>query len=117
MSVCIKVTPQYRLTTDPLQWLLQKYIGKRPDGRERWDAVGYYVSPKHAINGLYNILLRECDATSLVQLKETGESLVTTLLPAYARALEVSADITEKRKQLVLVSLEKSQKGIGELLK
>ena len=93
MSVCIQVTQDYRITSDPLQWIIQKFSHVEKTGAEKWKPVGYYVSPEQAINGLYKLLLRESDATTLAELRETSEKLAVLLHRARTTAVDISADV------------------------
>lgn len=84
MPLKIEVTPDYRITSDTLNIILQKRYtvdptkspnwarmqaeGADPTPRTEWRDEGYYETLEGAINGIIDRQLKESDAESLTEL-------------------------------------------------
>jgi len=100
MTVHLQITEDYRIRTDPRNWILERRKdpekapkGKAHEGSERaeaWKAWSYYPHLSGAINGLYAIELKQSDADSLEELREESQRILDEI----AAGLGVEYNIT-----------------------
>lgn len=64
----IKLTENYRITDDPLQYILQGRCIREKDGSEYWVNVGYYGTFEYLVRGLLNHEIHEADIHSLEEV-------------------------------------------------
>ena len=84
MTAYIPITDQIRLRSDERQWIVESPRGARSNDSdvgvqeraERWKVWGYYPSLNGAINALYTLQLRRCDADSLEHLQEESRRIL-----------------------------------------
>lgn len=76
----IPVTENWRITSDSLQWKVEKQTGKdKKTGEDVWSALMFYSSFEQARKNLTKRLVREIDAYGLEEAIEKVEQLKTHL--------------------------------------
>ena len=63
-GMIISINEQYRITTDPYQWIVQKR--RTRNGGEAWESQTYHPSFESALQSLGERLVRGSDAETLV---------------------------------------------------
>ena len=90
----ISINEQYRIISDPNQWIVQKKRTRK--GSLDWESIEYYSSFTLAINSLRERLVRESDAVGLTEAIAAVEKITTSLSQALAvnidGVLDPSAD-------------------------
>ena len=90
----ISINEQYRIISDPNQWIVQKKRTRK--GSLDWESIEYYSSFTLAINSLGERLVRESDALGLTEAMAAVEKITTSLSQALAvnidGVLDPSAD-------------------------
>ena len=82
----IRIDEQYRVTTDPYQWIIQKRRTRR--GREEWESQTYHPSVDAAVRSLGERMVRECNTDTLVDALKAVETIATTLSQALTPSIE-----------------------------
>ena len=82
----ISINEQYRIISDPNQWIVQKKRTRK--GSLDWESIEYYSSFTLAINSLRERLVRESDAVGLTEAIAAVEKITTSL----SQALTVNID-------------------------
>lgn len=74
----IKLTDNYQISTDSLNYILQKRVivtkGEN-EGNERIENVGYYGKVENLLNALLEIKIKELDVDSIMSLQAEISSL------------------------------------------
>ena len=83
----VPITEQYRVTTDPYQWIIQKRRTRR--GREEWESQTYHPSFQSALQSLGEHLVRASDTQTLEEALVAVENVTTTLSQALTPQLEL----------------------------
>lgn len=80
----LPINDQYRIKTDPYNYMLQKSRKRKKDGNEvyEWESFKYYGSLEAAINGLGEYMLRTSEVQSLTEALEEVKRINTTLSQA-----------------------------------
>ena len=78
----IPINEQYRITTDPYQWIVQKKRSRK--GKEDWESQTYHPSIQSALQSLGEFMVRQSDATTLTDALVEVENVTTTLSQALA---------------------------------
>jgi hypothetical protein len=73
----ISINEQYRIISDPNQWIVQKKRTRK--GSLDWESIEYYSSPTSAINSLGERLVRESDAVGFTEAVAAVEKITTSL--------------------------------------
>ena len=60
----IPINAQYRIVSDEYQWIIQRIRTRK--GKEDWRACLYYPTPKAAVEGLGELMVRQSKADTLV---------------------------------------------------
>ena len=74
MNMEIQLNDNYRITSDKLNYILQKLIHPDPthhktkDISPRWVDVGYYGNLSHLINSLIELEIKESEVNNLIDL-------------------------------------------------
>ena len=86
----VNISDKYRITTDPLQYMIQvnkASKNKREAGQHNWSSMGYYTNLSAAVNGLIELDLRAVALKSLSDAVERHKApvqeIVSALLPQY----------------------------------
>lgn len=64
----IKLNDDYRITDDPLQYILQRKMIHKETGKEYWVNEGYYGSFEFLVRGLLNREIHGADIHTLQQI-------------------------------------------------
>lgn len=74
----ININPDWRLRTDPLQWILEEHYdveSREGESYERWRPVGFHSSFGEALKHLARRRIKciegECDSTALYEVHDT----------------------------------------------
>lgn len=71
MTVNIKLTDNYKLTTDPKCWRIeQRQLVK---GEASWRPINYHSGPTEALRSAESRLVRDSNATTFAELLEAAE--------------------------------------------
>ena len=76
----IQIDEQYRFTTDPDQWIVQKKHSRKD--KEDWESQTYHPSFESALQSLGECLVRESDAETLADALADVEKAITILSQA-----------------------------------
>ena len=79
-----QINDDYRITSDPYQWVVQKRRTRTKDGRKisDWQAQSYYPTLRSALAQLGERMVRECKTDTLVDALKAVETIATTLSQA-----------------------------------
>ena len=83
----IPINEQYRITTDPYQWIVQKKRSRK--GKEDWESQTYHPSIQSALQSFGEFMVRQSDATTLTDALVEVENVTTTLSQALPTQIEV----------------------------
>ena len=86
----IQIDEQYRVTTDPYQWIIQKRRTRK--GEEDWKPLTYHHSLDSAIQGLREHLVRDSDAQTVADALRDISHIDTTLSQALTPRFEALED-------------------------
>ena len=82
----IPVNEQFRIASDPLQWIVQK--ARTRNGNREWEAKLFYPTFESALKGLGELMVRLSDAPTLVEAIRDVEKVSTTLSQALTIRIE-----------------------------
>ena len=90
----IQISDDYRITSDSMQWMVQKYDGMRTvrdgDGtQERWSTIGYYGTLDGAVRELHQRLVRVSDATTFADAMHIAQDALTGITRALSPQFKV----------------------------
>ena len=78
----IQIDEQYRVTTDPYQWIIQKK--RTRNGREDWRSQTFHPTFGSALQSLVETMVRESNASTLSEVLADVKTITTTLSQALA---------------------------------
>jgi len=87
----IPINEQYRITTDPYQWIVQKKRSRK--GKEDWESQTYHPSIQSALQSFGEFMVRQSDATTLTDALVEVENVTTTLSQALTPQFQVISDV------------------------
>ena len=87
----IPINEQYRITTDPYQWIVQKKRSRK--GKEDWESQPYHPSIQSALQSFGEFMVRQSDAASLTAALVEVENVTTTLSQALTPQFQVISDV------------------------
>tara|TARA_B100000029_G_C17178852_1_gene816172 strand:+ start:120 stop:407 length:288 start_codon:yes stop_codon:yes gene_type:complete len=93
----IPIDEQYRIATDPYQWMVQKKRTRR--NKEDWQSQTYHSTFESAVRELGERMVRESKANTLVDALADLEKITTTLSQALT-----------PHSELILEAMAKEQK-------
>ena len=82
----IPVNEQYRIATDPYQWMVEK--ARIRNGKKDWEPKLFYPTFESALKGLGELMVRLSDAETLVDAIRDVEKVSTTLSQALTIRIE-----------------------------
>ena len=82
----IRINEQYRVATDPYQWIIQRKRTRK--GNEVWESQTYHPSVDAAVRSLGERMVRECNTDTLVDALKAVETIATTLSQALTPSIE-----------------------------
>ena len=87
----VPINEQYRITTDPYQWIVQKKRTRKD--QVDWESVTYHPTFKSALQSLGELMVRRSDAATLADALVDVENVTTTLsqvlAPEFGEVLKV----------------------------
>ena len=87
----VPINEQYRITTDPYQWIVQKKRTRKD--QDDWESVTYHPTFPSAVQSLGELMVRRSDAATLADAMVDVEYITTTLsqalAPEFSEALKV----------------------------
>ena len=89
----IRINEQYRVTTDPYQWIIQRKRTRK--GNEVWESQTYHPSVDGAVRSLGERMVRESKTQTLVDALEAVETIATTLSQALTPQIEGVSETVE----------------------
>ena len=87
----VPINAQYRITTDPYQWIVQKKRSRK--GKEDWEPQTYHTSFQSALQSLGEFMVRQSDAATLTEALVEVENITTTLSQALTPQFQVISDV------------------------
>ena len=93
----IPINEQYRVATDPYQWIIQKKRTRK--GNEVWESQTYHPSVDAAVRSLGERMVRECKTDTLVDALKVVETIATTLSEALTPHLKGVLEVTDRERQ------------------
>ena len=87
----IPINQQYRIATDPYQWIVQKKRSRK--GKEDWESQTYHPSIQSALQSFGEFMVRQSDATTLTDALVEVENVTTTLSQALTPQFQVISDV------------------------
>ena len=87
----VPINEQYRITTDPYQWIVQKKRSRK--GKEDWEPQTYHTSFQSALQSLGEFMVRQSEAASLTDALVEVENVTTTLSQALTPQFQVISDV------------------------
>jgi hypothetical protein len=70
--VIIQVNDKYRISSDSNSWTVQRYVGKRKDGKHEWEGLYYCVDFESALVSLAEYRIRTiADSATVDEIKAT----------------------------------------------
>jgi len=97
----IQIDEQYRVTTDPYQWIVQKKRSRK--NKEEWESQTYHPSFESALQSFGECLVRGSDAETLVDALADVEKAITIL--SQARTLQLEQVLTVSEEEIEQVCL------------
>ena len=87
----VPINEQYRITTDPYQWIVQKKRTRKD--QDGWESVTYHPTFRSAVQSLGELMVRRSDAATLtealVEVENVTTSLSQALAPEFSEVLKV----------------------------
>ena len=93
----IPIDQQYRIATDPYQWIVQKK--RTRNGKEEWQSQTYHSTFESAVRELGERMVRESKANTLVDALADLEKITTTLSQALTPHSELILEVNRKEKK------------------
>ena len=90
----IQIDEQYRVTTDPYQWIVQKKRSRKD--KEDWESQTYHPSFESALQSLGECLVRGSDAETLVDALVDVKKAITVLSQVHTPQLEQVLTVSEQ---------------------
>jgi hypothetical protein len=87
----IPINEQYRITSDPFQWIIQKK--RTRNGREDWTSQTFHLSFSSALQSLGERMVRESNASTLSEALADVKAITTTLSQALTPNSDEVSDI------------------------
>ena len=78
----VPINEQYRITTDPYQWIVQKKRTRKD--QDDWESVTYHPTFPSAVQSLGELMVRRSDAATLADALVDVEYITTMLSQALA---------------------------------
>ena len=66
----VPINEQYRITTDPYQWIVQKKRTRKD--QDDWESVTYHPTFRSAVQSLGELMVRRSDAATLADIGGCG---------------------------------------------
>ena len=110
----IRINEQYRVTTDPYQWIIQRKRTRK--GNEVWESQTYHPSADAAVRSLGERMVRECKTETLVDALKAVETIATTLSQALTPSTEDVSETIEgltNDQSRIDISLKNSTRPLG----
>ena len=86
----IPVNEQYRIATDPYQWMVEK--ARIRNGKKDWEPKLFYPSFKSALKGLGELMVRRSNAETLADALLDVNEIATTLSQALTPKVDAPSD-------------------------
>jgi len=110
----IRINEQYRVATDPYQWIIQRKRTRK--GNEVWESQTYHPSADAAVRSLGERMVRECKTETLVDALKAVETIATTLSQALTPSTEDVSETIEgltNDQSRIYISLKNSTHPVG----
>ena len=92
----IRINEQYRVTTDPYQWIIQTKRTKY--GKEEWRAETYHPTFESALQSLGELLVRQSNAETLADALDAVKTVTTQLSQALTIETGELTDSSQRRR-------------------
>ena len=93
----IRINEQYRVATDPYQWIIQRKRTRK--GNEVWESLTNHPPADAAVRSLRHRMVRESKAQTLADALVAVENGTTVLCQALTSRLEGMLEVTDREKQ------------------
>ena len=90
-----QITDLYRIKSDRYCWRVQRYVGvykSGGDANSKYDTLTYHTSLESALGGVFGLMVRESDATTIREARAAVQLIVAAINKAQKsiRALEAN---------------------------
>jgi len=119
MPIVVKIDEDTRITSDPLNWMVQKFIGKE------WRSKSWHPNYRAALLHLSETMIRESNAEDLAEALDRVEEVIDKLVEAHKDVIApvvddegflVSEDGHADPSNTATIELEVIEKPKGEPL-
>ena len=90
----IPINDRYRISSDRYQWMIQEARTRK--GEKVWESKWFFGTFPAAVKGLWELMVRESDAQTLVDALADAEKITTTLSLALTPQFEVTQGEIQK---------------------
>ena len=116
IHLIIRINEQYRVTTDPYQWIIQRKRTRK--GNEVWESQTYHPSFDGVVRSLGERMARECKTDTLVDALKVEETIATTLSQTLTPSIEGVSETVEgltNDQSRTDISPKKSTRPVGAI--
>ena len=90
----IPINDRYRISSDRYQWMIQEARTRKGD--KVWESKWFFGTFPAAVKGLWELMVRESEAQTLVDALADAEKITTTLSHALTPRFEVTQGEIQK---------------------
>ena len=94
VGMMIPINDRYRISSDRYQWMIQEARTRKGD--KVWESKWFFGTFPAAVKGLWELMVRESDAQTLVDALADAEKITTTLSQALTPRFEVTQGEIQK---------------------
>jgi len=94
VGMMIPINDRYRISSDRYQWMIQEARTRK--GEKVWESKWFFGTFPAAVKGLWELMVRESDAQTLVDALADAEKITTTLSQALTPQFEVTQGEIQK---------------------
>ena len=94
IGMMIPINDRYRINSDRYQWMIQEARTRKGD--KVWESKWFFGTFPAAVKGLWELMVRESDAQTLVDALADAEKITTTLSLALTPQFEVTQGEIQK---------------------
>ena len=89
----IPINERYRISSDRYQWMIQEVRTRK--GEQVWESKCFFGTFPAAVKGLWELMVRESEAQTLVDALADVEKITTTLSQALTPQFQVIKESSE----------------------
>ena len=92
----IPIDDDWRITTDPLNWIVQRHTKDKHGNYSDWKNIAYLGSFRQSVEWLAKRMIREDEAVGLVNAIEAVKNIARRLSDVLLDVIVVTADTKEQ---------------------